>query len=98
MAYRLVISERAAAEINHVYAWYEERRESLGSQFLESLDEQFALIAHGPLLYVEIRRGIRRGMLARFPYSVFFTVKGETVMILAVVHASRNPIRWPKSS
>jgi hypothetical protein len=30
----------------------------------------------------------------RFPFGVFYAVKGEFIIIYAVMHASRHPRRW----
>ena len=37
---------------------------------------------------------IRRAMLSRFPYGVFYVVRGQTVRVLAVMHTSRDPQTW----
>ncbi len=36
----------------------------------------------------------RRIVVRRFPYLVFFEVRGETVEVVAVAHASREPGYW----
>lgn len=41
-----------------------------------------------------VYKNIRRALLYRFPYSLFFVLDGETVLIIACFHASRNPDRW----
>jgi plasmid stabilization system protein ParE len=48
-----------------------------------------------PLLYTEVIPGVRRTLLPRFPYGVFYTVKIDLVHVLAVIHNARNPRRWP---
>jgi toxin ParE1/3/4 len=68
----------------------------LGSDFPAALDEQLTLIEESPLLYAEAIPGLRRALLARFPFGVFFASKGEITSILAVIHTSRSPHRWPR--
>ena len=96
MAYRLVVSDRALREIGEAYEWYEEQVAGLGNEFFEALEAQFEVIAQSPQLYTEIQRGVRRALLARFPYGVFYASKGDIVSILGVVHTARNPRRWPR--
>lgn len=96
MAYRLTVSKRAIREIGEAYEWYEEQVPGLGSEFIEALEAQFELIAQSPWLYAEIQRGVRRALLSRFPYGVFYASKGDIVSILGVVHTSRHPRRWPR--
>jgi plasmid stabilization system protein ParE len=96
MAYRLVVSQRAEREIGEAYEWYEEQFPGLGAQFLESLEAQFEAITKSPQLYAEMHRSVRRALLSRFPYSIFYASKGEVISILAVVHTSCSPRRWPR--
>jgi hypothetical protein len=32
--------------------------------------------------------------LGRFPYGVFFTIKAESIDVLAVLHLHRHPDHW----
>jgi len=96
MAYRLTVSNRAVREIGEAYEWYEEQLHGLGAEFIDALDAQLQLITQTPLLFSEIRRGIRRTLLSHFPYGVFYASKGDVVSVLAVVHTARNPRRWPR--
>ncbi len=75
MAYRLTVSARAVGEIGEGYEWYEGRLAGLGAGFLGALDAQFKVVTETPLLYAEIRRGVRRGLVPHFPYGVFYASK-----------------------
>ncbi len=96
MAYRLTVSDRAVREIGEAYEWYEEQVAGLGNEFIEALEAQFEVIARSPWQYAETQRGVRRALLSRFPYGVFYASKGDIVSVLSVVHTSRDPRRWPR--
>jgi toxin ParE1/3/4 len=95
VAYRLKFSSRAVREVGEAYAWYESQSEGLGSEFELAFELQLKRLEQVPLLYSEVLHGVRRTLLPRFPYGVFFTVKNDLVHILAVIHTARNPTRWP---
>lgn len=95
MAYRLKFSGRAVREIGEAFDWYEEQSKGLGSEFELAFELQLKRLEQVPLLYTEIIPGVRRTLLPRFPYSIFYTVKNDSVHVLAVIHNSRNPKRWP---
>ena len=97
VAYRLKFSGRAVREVGEAREWYEEQSEGLGLEYQAALELQLRRLEQAPLLYVEIVPGIRRSLLPRFPYAVFFTIKGDLLHILAVIHNARNPKRWPTS-
>ena len=95
MAYRLKFSGRAVREVGEAYEWYEAQSEGLGSEFELAFELQLKRLEQVPLLYTEVLPGVRRTLLPRFPYGVFFVVRKDLVHILAVIHTARNPKRWP---
>jgi toxin ParE1/3/4 len=96
VAYRLKFSSRAVREVGEAYAWYESQSEGLGSEFELAFELQLKRLEQVPLLYTEVLHGVRRTLLPRFPYGVFFAVKNDLVHVLAVIHTARNPKRWPE--
>ena len=76
-------------------AWYESQRAGLSIEFIHALDRVFDDIAARPTAYRVVRGSVRRALLCRFPYGVFFVETDDSVIILAVVHARRHPRVWP---
>jgi toxin ParE1/3/4 len=95
VAYRLKFSSRAVREVGEAYAWYESQSVGLGSEFEVAFELQIKRLEQVPLLYTEVLPSVRRTLLPRFPYGVFFIVREDLVHILAVIHTARNPKRWP---
>jgi plasmid stabilization system protein ParE len=91
-----VVRLRAEAEndIQDAAVWYESQRVRLGHDFLDAIEASFTRISENPLQFPVLYRGTRRALLSRFPFGVFFRAEGQTIVVLAVMHASRNPIRW----
>ena len=53
-------------------------------------------IADDPFRYQDLQSGVRRILLRRFPYAVYFAVEPEAVVVLAVLHVSRDPAEWQR--
>lgn len=94
--HRLVSAPRADLDVEAVFDWYENERSGLGLEFLDELRATYERIADGPLKYQLIRSGIRRTLLRRFPYAVYFAVERDVLVVLAVLHASRDPAAWQR--
>jgi plasmid stabilization system protein ParE len=94
--YRIVSDARVDRDIGAVYAWYENEREGLGAELLAELRATYTRIVDGPLRYQVLRSDIRRAMLRRFPYAVYFAVEADSIIVVAVLHASRNPSAWQR--
>jgi plasmid stabilization system protein ParE len=62
--------EAAQREVDDAVAWYDEREQDLGLAFLDELDRVIRRVRSFPLASPEIEPGIRRCLLARFPYAM----------------------------
>lgn len=97
MEHTVLLTPEAHADVDATFWWYEGRRSGLGFEFNACLDEALQKAARAPLLYTEIESDIRRVLVRRFPYAVFFVVEnGEdaTLTVIGVLHTSRDPESW----
>jgi plasmid stabilization system protein ParE len=74
--------------------WYRERSPQLGRQFRDALDAAIERLRQNPLGYQVLFRELRRAIVRRFPYAVFFKSLDETVVVVAVQHMRRDPAIW----
>ncbi|MBL8527836.1 MAG: type II toxin-antitoxin system RelE/ParE family toxin [Burkholderiales bacterium] len=84
----------AEADVGDAYVWYERQRPGLGDQFRAELKATLQLIAERPELLQVLHRDTRRAPLHRFPYSVFYRVYPEAIVVVACMHGRRSPERW----
>jgi toxin ParE1/3/4 len=92
---RLVVFAAAAlAETTDALEWYGFRSEELRERFEEELDETVTRIAENPLQFRVIYKGVRRALLHRFPYRLFFRILPDRVQVIACLHTSRSPRHW----
>jgi len=68
----LRISAAARADIRGAARWYEEQQRGLGAQFISEIDVAMRRIADGPLRYAKVYRTLRRVLVSRSPYTVFY--------------------------
>jgi len=91
---KLVTRLQAHLDLEEAVSWYESRRLGLGLRLLDELDYVMNRIAAAPLQFPEIHSGVRRALLNRFPYSVYFVAGDEQVEVIAVLHQHRHPDTW----
>jgi len=89
-----VFRPAAAADVEDAYVWYEGQRRGLGEEFLAEVSATLARVLANPHQYPVIRRATRRALLHRFPYGLFYRVIEEQVLVVARMHARRDPRRW----
>ncbi|MBC7898914.1 MAG: type II toxin-antitoxin system RelE/ParE family toxin [Saprospiraceae bacterium] len=67
----------------------------LRDKFVSSVEKTLVDLSRTPLAYpVVYGSEVHRATVKRFPYSIFFTVEKELVIVLSIFHDSRNPIIW----
>ena len=84
--------ELASREVIETTKYYAELRDGLGAEFRQELDGIVDMIAEEPLRFEQVRPGIRRCLLSRFPYGIYYRIlDAELVQIVVVKHHSRRP-------
>jgi len=93
MTYQLKVSPTAYQETDKAYAYYEEQLPGLGERFLKSLEEGYFKLSHTPQFYSYIQhdKNIRDLKIKTFPFVIIFQIVENTVLVLRVFNANRNP-------
>jgi len=85
----------AAQEFLDAVTWYGSRDRAVGLSFVEEVERAIGQILEhpdaSPVLHPE---GVRRKVLQRFPYGLYYVVGGEQIRIVAVGHHKRRPAYW----
>jgi toxin ParE1/3/4 len=92
--FQLNVRPEAEAETQEAAQWYEQQSPGLGPAFLEVVEHTLHSVQKHPFRFPLVHGDIRRALLKRFPYSVFFRLQSTEVRVLAVMHQARNPSRW----
>jgi toxin ParE1/3/4 len=85
----------AEFDLREAADYYRERAgTALAQAFLTDFEHAARLLVEHPLLGVLWLHGKRRLILKHFPYSVIYSIVGESIRVLAVAHQSRRPGYW----
>ena len=96
MSRDIVFRPEAHDEMGEAFDWYEQRRAGLGHEFIGCVTDAIDLIGAMALAFPRVHGEVRRTLLKRFPYGVFYMVEGEAIVVLSVFHASRDPAEWKR--
>lgn len=94
MKVHAVWHELAIEEFLSAVQWYEDQRSGLGTEFEFACRAAIALIEQHPLSFPVVHGEVRRVVLRRFPYMIFYRSREEELVIVAVMHERRDPRRW----
>jgi toxin ParE1/3/4 len=90
----VIFTEEARADVLEAFRWYEEQRGGLGLVYRAALDAAVERIARAPGSFAIQYRDLRRVLVERFPYAVFYRAYPDRILIVAVVHGRRHPRIW----
>jgi plasmid stabilization system protein ParE len=96
MTQRFIVRPRAEDDIQAAFEWYESELPGLGNDFLSSLRQRLQSIRDAPESCAKIYGEVRRAIVSRFPYVVFYISQPTRLVVLAVLHQARNPRTWPR--
>ncbi len=91
---RVKFAEAASAEFRDSVEWYELKVDGLGLRFTEEIDSTIERIKLNPELYPKAVENIRRIQVNRFPFSLFYQIEDDVLVILRIFHNKRKPIDW----
>jgi plasmid stabilization system protein ParE len=79
--------------------WYRERDADVAARFREEVLATIASICESPARSpldrgMAKRLGVRRRVLAGFPYAIFYVELETEIFVLAVAHCRRRPSYW----
>ncbi len=87
----------ARVEFLEAVSRYESEVPGLGARFITEVNRCIGLILEAPRIGAPFGNKLRRFPLNDgFPFSLVYTVRGDTIFIVAVAHQSRKPGYWKR--
>ncbi len=91
MSRELIVGPAAEADLQSAFEWYERQRRGLGLEFLIAIDDAYRAISQRPESFPLVLHRMRRAIINRFPYFVFYSADASLVTVHAVLHHKRHP-------
>ena len=96
MALAVVYRPKVGRDLAAGFGYYEGQSPGLGEQFLSAANAAFDAIERYPEMFSRVHGEVRRALVTRFPYAVFYRVESKRVVVLTVLHTARDPRAWPQ--
>ncbi len=91
MKFDIQVRRSAELDIAEAQVWYESQRSGLGAEFHSEISQILTVLGETPLIYPALHRDVRRALVHRFPYLLWYRVAGLRVTVVACTHARQRP-------
>ena len=88
---KLSFSRLAHSEFKDAKAYYDLQQEGLGERFKDHIRESTDMIKRFPLLYPKVTDTVHRVVLHKFPYSLYYMIDNEMIIVVSIAHQHRKP-------
>ena len=96
MKYEISFLEEADLDIEETYIWYETLSLGLGKRFFENIRNTIEYIVANPYMFRIVYKRIRRALVSKFPYGIYYVVENEKIVIIGILHFYRHSNSWKK--
>ena len=84
----------AVAEYEEAASYYATRQPGLDLRFIECVEAAVRGVADAPSQWGLFEDDVRRCLVHVFPYAVLYTIEADHILIVAIMHCSREPGYW----
>ncbi len=91
---KYVFHPEALAEYAENVRYYAEQRAEVAQAFINAVEDAVYRVMKSPARWTVLDEDVRRCLTRKFPYGVLYTIEQDYILILAVMHCSREPRYW----
>ena len=86
---KVIVRPLARRDIAEAVRWYRTRSEDVARVFLDAIEQT-------PERFPIVHADVRRALVGRFPYGLYFREVDQELRIIACTHLRRHPRRWQR--
>jgi plasmid stabilization system protein ParE len=91
---QLIFLALARDELTEAKRFYNRQQQGLGESFQREAQAAARLIQERPLAWQIEIEPVRRFLFDRFPYKMFYIIRAERIVVIAIAHQHRQPDYW----
>ncbi len=91
---KYIFHPEALTEYAEAVGYYADRRVELGQGLVDAIEDAIFQIRESPTRWWITDEEVRQYLVKKFPYGIIYSIEPDYILILAVMHCSREPGYW----
>jgi toxin ParE1/3/4 len=92
--FSIEVSDEAEIDFDNSYNYYFEERHKVADAFFKRINMSFEDIKQNPFAFPVAYKNIRKYVVKKFPFVIYYQIVNSTIKVIAIFHTSRNPEIW----
>ena len=88
--------EPAYKEYQEAIEFYNLQSDGLGNKFRDEIDKTISIIKNYPESFTQYTQHTRKAVVNIFPYNIFYSLRDNRIIVIAIAHQHRKPNYWNK--
>ncbi len=88
------VSDEAEIDLYSSYQYYAEESQKVAESFFKQIDLSLATIKKHPNSFPFAFKGVKKFVVKKFPFVIYYQLNESTIRVIAIFHTSRNPEIW----
>jgi plasmid stabilization system protein ParE len=92
--FKIELSEDAESDFEKSYEYYLGENSKVADLFYKKIDYCLHTIKQNPYSYSVAYKHIRKYIVKKYPFVIYYIIEDSIVRVVAIFHSSRNPEIW----
>lgn len=92
--FSIEVSDDAEADLDKSYEFYFRESQKVADAFFRRINLSFEKIKQNPYSFPNAYKNVRKFVVKKFPFVIYYQVIDSVIRIIAIFHTSRNPEIW----
>jgi len=92
--YKVELSSEAENDFDNSYEYYAKKGEKVADNFYKQINSGLETIAKNPHGFQRAFKNIRRYVILKNPFVIYYRIENMIIQVIAIFHTSRNPKIW----
>lgn len=93
-SFSIELSDEAEFDFDKSYEFYYDGSSKVAETFLDRINLCFENIKQNPNSFPIIHKDLRKYVVKKFPFVIYYRIIDTVIQVIAVFHTSRNPEIW----